>query len=315
MVLEDLQTFIAVAHTRSFSKAAQRLRVAQSSLSKRVQRLETDLGVALFLRHGRGVSLTESGTILLARADKLVREVQDIESDVRSATSEPVGPVRIAMPPVTAPVLAPLVFQDCRTHYPRISPHLRENTSDNIHEWLLSGDIDLALLYNPEDSADFVVHPLLSEPLYLIAPAFDKTTGQPIAYPASYGIDDLARLPLILPRSPHSIRILVERLCAGNGIQPDVRGESDSIRTTKGIVEIGLGCTIFSKGALAEEIAQGRLRAIPFKSPLLSWTLCLVHPRRDNLSLAIMAVKRIITVQVGTLLKRGFWPDARDLSA
>lgn len=315
MVLEDLQTFIAVARTRSFSKAAQRLRIAQSSLSKRVQRLETDLGVALFLRHGRGVSLTESGTILLARAEKLVREIHDVESDVRSGTSEPVGPVRIAMPPVTAPVLAPLLFQECKAHYPRISAHLRETTSDNIHEWLLSGEIDLALLYNPEDSADFVVHPLLSEPLFLIAPAIDKASGQSIDYPDQYSIDDLARLPLILPRSPHSIRILVERLCAGNGIQPDVRSEIDSIRTTKGIVEIGLGCTIFSKGPLADEIAQGRLRAIPFKSPLMSWTLCLVHPRRDHLSLAVMAVRRIITQQVRLLLKRGFWPGGRDLSA
>lgn len=315
MLLEDLQTFIAVAHTRSFSKAAQRLRIAQSSLSKRVQRLEADLGVALFLRHGRGVSLTESGTILLARAGKLVGEIQDIESQVRSVTSEPVGPVRVAMPPVTAPVLAPLVFQECRTHYPRVSMHLRETTSDNIHEWLLSGEIDLALLYNPEESADFVIHPLLSEPLFLIAPAAGKADGQPIDYPRACSIDDLARLPLILPRSPHSIRVLVERLCAGNGIHPEVRSESDSIRTTKGIVEIGLGCTIFSKGPLADEIAQGRLRAIPFKSPLMSWTLCLVHPRRDHLSLAVMAVQRVIMQQVGALLRRGFWPDGRDLSS
>lgn len=315
MVLEDLQTFIAVAHTRSFSKAAQRLRIAQSSLSKRVQRLETDLGVTLFVRHGRGVSLTEPGVILLERAETLVREVQSVESDVRSVASEPVGPVRLALPPVTAPVLAPLVFQECRTRYPRIATHLRENTSDNIHEWLLSGEIDLALMYNPEESADFVVHPLLSEPLFLIAPAVDPDSGRPMAHPDHYGIDDLARLPLILPRSPHSIRILVERLCAGNGIQPQVRCESDSIRTTKGIVEIGLGCTVFSKGPLAEELAQGRLRAIPFRSPLLSWTLCLVHPRRAPLSLAVMAVKRVLEQQVRRLLQRGFWPDARDLTA
>lgn len=309
MLLEDLQAFIAVAHTRSVSKAAQRLRIAQSSLSKRVQRLEADLGADLFLRHGRGVTLTEPGAILLARAEKLVRDIQGIESDVRSVTSEPVGPVRIAMPPVTAPVLAPLVFQECQAHYPRIAMHLRETTSDNIHEWLLSGEVDLALQYNPEESADFVVQPLLSEPLFLIAPPASSD------YPDLCGVDDLAHLPLILPRSPHSIRVLVERLCAGHGLRPDVRSESDSIRTTKGIVEIGLGCTIFSKGPLSEEIAQGRLRAIPFRSPLMSWTLCLVHPRRDHLSLAMRAVERIITQQVGGLLQLGFWPDGRDLRA
>lgn len=315
MVLDDLQAFIAVARTGSFSKAAQRLRIAQSSLSKRVQRLEAHFGMALFHRHGRGVILTESGTILLSRAEHLVREIQDIESDVRGIVSEPVGPVRVAMPPMTGPVLAPLVVSQCRAQHPGIVMHLRENTTDYIHEWLLSGEVDLALFYNPEDSADFVVQPLFSEPLFLIAPAVDAASGQAIEYPADYGIDDLARLPLILPRSPHSLRILVERLCAGNGIQPNIVSESDSIRTTKGLVELGLGCTIFGRNALTDEIAQGRLRAIPFRSPLLSWTFCLAHPRRDNLSLAIMSVRRIIVAQVQALIRNGFWTGCRDLSA
>lgn len=313
MLFEDLQAFVIVANMRSFSKAALSLRVAQSSLSKRVQRLEQHFGVALLHRHGRGVSLTESGTVLLARAEKLVYEVADVERDVRGLITESTGTVRIAMPPATGPTLAPRVFQQCRADHPRIVPQLQESTSGTIHDWLSSGAVDLALIYNPEKGPDFEVLPLVTEPLFLIAPGRDRATGLSINYPKNFGIDDLAHLPLILPRSPHSIRVLVERLCAGNGIQANILYESDSIRSTKGIVELGLGCTVFSRSTLKNELADGRLQAIPFKSALLSWTLCLVHMRRDNLSLAVMSVKRIIQQQVSDLFREGFWPDGREL--
>jgi len=130
-------------------------------------------------------------------------------------------------------------------------------------------------------------------------------------FPDECSIDDLARLPLILPRSPHSIRVLVDRLCAGNNIHPNIVYESDSIRSTRGIVEIGIGCTVFGRGALARQIDRGSITAIPFKSALASWTLSLVHPRRDNLSLAVRTVKRIIIEQVTSMHAAGFWRGGR----
>lgn len=308
MVIEDLQAFVLVARTGSFSRAAMRLRLAQSSLSKRVQRLETTFGVPLFQRHGRGVSLTEAGSILLQRADRLMCEVESLQADVRSTHSEPVGTVRIAMPPATSEVLGPRIYSACRDRLPQVVLHMRENTSDNIHDWIAAAEVDLALQYNPEESADFIVQPLLAEPLFLIAPV-----GGPVDYPDKVGFDDLARLPLILPRATHSIRVLVERLCANSAVRLRVVSESDSIRATKGIVEAGHGCTIFSRGAVAEELAQGRLRAIAFRSPLASWSLCLVSPRRDPVSLAVMAVRHVVMQQVRALLHEGFWPGGRSL--
>ncbi|MDO8768569.1 MAG: LysR family transcriptional regulator [Burkholderiaceae bacterium] len=314
MLINDLRAFIVVARTQSFSKAAMRLRIAQSSLSKRVTRLEKHFGVTLLNRHGRGVSLTESGVILLARGESLSFELDDIERDVRKITSEAIGIVRLAMPPATGPNLAPFVFRQCLIDHPKISLQLRENTSGAIHEWLSSGEVDLALMHNPEYGPEFEIQPLISEPLYLIAPGVDRATGLPATYPASYTINDLQHLPLILPRSPHSIRVLLERLCAGNNIQLNLLCESDSIRSTKGIVELGLGFTVFSKSTLIEEIEQGKLKAIPFTSALLSWKLCLAQSRRESQSSAIASVKRIVLSQVNVLFKKGFWPGAQLLS-
>src|SRR5690606_27484743 len=263
MNFEDLNAFIAVAKFRSFSAAAVALRVAQSSLSKRVQRLEHHFGVPLLKRHARGVVLTAPGTILLARAARLVEELDDVEREVRGLLKQAAGTVRLALPPATSPVLAPLIFEQCRAQYPQIRLQLRENTSDMIHHWLSNDEIDLALLYNPEYGANFEIQPLIVEPLFLIAPAIGPGADGP-DYPEAYALRDLARLPLVLPRRPHSIRVLVERLCAAEGIHPNIEWESDSIRSTKGIVERGLGCTIFSRTWLEAEIRAGSLRAIPF---------------------------------------------------
>jgi len=312
MLFEDIQAFLVVAKTKSFSAAALRLRIAQSSLSKRVQRLEEYFGTALFLRHGRGVSLTAAGTVLVARAETLVQEIEDVKRDVLGLVTEPSGLVRIAFPPATGPALAPLVFARCVTDHPKITPQLREGTTDLIHEWLNAGEVDIAVMYNPEFGPDAEIVPLVTEPLYLITPGTPKArTLSRTEFPETCSIDDLARLPLILPRSPHSIRVLIDRLCAGNNTHPNILFESDSIRSTKGIVEIGIGCTVFGRSSLGAELAKGSLQAVPFRSALVSWTLCLVHPRRDNLSLAVRTVKRIIIDQIAAMHASGFWQGSR----
>lgn len=311
MNFEDLNAFIVVAKFRSFSAAAVALRVAQSSLSKRVQRLEHHFGVPLLKRHARGVALTVPGTILLARAAGLVEELADVEREVRGLLNQAAGTVRVALPPATSPVLAPVLFEQCRARYPQIRLQLRESTSDMIHDWLSNDEIDLALLYNPEHGADFEIQPLIVEPLFLIAHARDPVTGVVCDYPADYAMRDLAHLPLILPRRPHSIRVLVERLCAAEGIHPNILWESDSIRSTKGIVEKGLGCTVFSRTWLEQDIREGRLRAIPFSSALLNWKLCIAHARRDDASLGIASVKAILQENVARLFTDDFWHDAK----
>lgn len=312
MLFDDVQAFIVVAKTRSFSAAAMHLRVAQSSLSKRVSRLEQHFGTPLFVRHGRGVRLTAAGTVLLAHAQTLVREVERIEADVRGIQTEPEGLVRIAMPPATGPVLAPMVLARCVADYPKIVPQLRESTTDVIHQWLNAGELDVALMYDPEPGPHIEIQPLVTEPLFLITPGTPRARAlAKTDFPEACSVQDLARLPLILPRSPHSIRVLIDRLCAGNNVHPNIFFESDSIRSTKGIVERGIGCTVFSRSFLVQELEENRLAAVPFKSALASWTLCVVLPRRDNLSLAVRSVRRLMLEQALLLHRTGFWTGAR----
>ncbi len=313
MNFEDLNAFVVVARQRSFSRASTELRVAVSALSKRVQRLEHAMGCELLVRHSKGVSLTSAGGVVLERAGELLDRFDHLERDVYAALEAPGGEVRIAMPPATSRFLAPLVYDRCKRQFPDLAPVIRTGPSDAIHQWLAADELDLALMYNAEDSSALVIQPLLVEPLFVVAPARDPITGAAIEYPASYALSDLSRLPLLLNRRPHSIRVLLDRLCARYAQRLNLVFEVDGIEMIKGMVTAGHGVGIFGAAGLRDELARGELVAIPFSFPLLSWTLCLVTPRRDEASPAVSVVRNLVLDAIGQLVQQDFWKGVRVL--
>jgi LysR family nitrogen assimilation transcriptional regulator len=102
LVFEDLHAFVIVARHGSFTQAAAHLCVAQSALSKRVQRLEQRMGSALFERRARGLTLTDAGHAFLAQAERLVDELAGLERNLSSLVRMPAGEVRVALPQRTA---------------------------------------------------------------------------------------------------------------------------------------------------------------------------------------------------------------------
>jgi LysR family nitrogen assimilation transcriptional regulator len=305
MDFQDLEAFVQVARQGGFSQAATQRRIAQSALSRRVGRLEHQLGVKLFARHGRGVRLTEEGLALLDRAQGLMTELQSIEQDVLVLAREPTGQIKIAFPPTSAQILAPLVTAEVRRLWPRIVLHIREGFSGAIHDWVLDDKVDLALMYNPEQSARLQITPLLREPVYLAGPVNSEIL-RAAAEAGHFRLKNIGSVPLILPSKSHGLRVLLERYAAEHRISLNVTNEVDGMRATKGMVEAGLGYTIFSYAGLYEEVIAGSLKIVPF-SPKLFWNLALVQRQNAATSRALIEVRKIIEQQVHELLDRGFW--------
>ncbi len=306
MDFQDLHAFFHVARQESFSRAAAELRLAQSALSRRVLRLEHQLGTELLLRHARGVRLTDAGALLFARAEDLMRELERLESDILSLSHDPAGHVRVAFPPTSGQILAPLLLAECRRQLPRVTLHIREGFSGSIHEWLIGDLVDLAILYDPEPSSDLVITPLLNEPLYLIAPSERVCPEFVIPPKGTVPFRRLAELPLILPGRAHSIRPLVERYAAECGFTPRIANEVDGMRVIKGIVEAGLGYTVFSYAGVYEEIMGGTLRAVPFE-PRLDWHLSIAHKKATRLSPVLTKVKRLVELQIDVMIEKKLW--------
>jgi LysR family nitrogen assimilation transcriptional regulator len=297
----DLEAFCGVGRHQSFSKAAIAMRTAQSALSRRVARLEHQLGLKLFARHGRGIRLTASGQSLLRRADELMLELSAIENHAQALSTEPIGRIVVAFTPTSGQILGPLVLKACQK-FPKLTLEFREGFTGAIHDWLSEGLVDIALLYDPESGADLDIQPLVREPLLLAgAPAMMASLRK-----GPVRVKDVSHLPLILPSRSHSLRRLLDRLADQKRFTLQLRNQVDGMRTIKGIVEAGLGYTIFCYAGLYEEVRAGTLVTTPF-SPGLSWTFCLVC-RKDSVEApAVAAVRNTIISEVHRLVDGGLW--------
>jgi len=312
LIFEDLKAFVVVAQHGSFAKAAADLCIAQSALSKRVQRLEGRMGTALLERRARGVALTLAGHSFLARAQRLVDEVGDMERNLSSFGETPSGEVRIALPQRTCGLLAPPVVQRCLQELPLVNLQVLEGTPSNVHGWLMRGETDIALTYNANLGTGFAVKPFLVEPLFLFASAQTAAAHFDKPVPEACSLAELATLPLILPRKPNVVRVLVDRLCAGQAIRPNLIYETDGPATIRGMVERGMGVTLFSLStSWSYAVESGLLVAVPFASPLVNWKMYLARTRRDVGTVAIQRVHEIVEHELEVLLESGAWPNAR----
>lgn len=312
MVFEDLQAFVIVARHGSFAQAAAHLCVAQSALSKRVQRLERSVGGMLFERRARGVMLTDAGHAFLARAERLVDDLADLSRDLSSLVHMPAGEVRIALPQRTAGLLAPPVIERVLRELPLVNLHVLEGTASNVHGWVMRGEADIAASYNEDVGTGFTVRPVLVEPLFLFCA--QQSASRLFAGPAPErcSIAQLAALPLVLPRRPNPVRVLVDRLTGGHGLKPRIVFETDGTSTLRGLVERGLGMSIFSMStSWSYAVESGTLLAIPFESPLMNWKMFLVRSNRNMDAVAISRVHEIVEQEIERLLHSATWPNAR----
>ena len=306
MDFQDLYVFFHVANEGSFSKAAMRLHIAQSALSRRVARLEHVLRTPLLQRHARGVRLTERGIALADRAKRLMNELEQIERDVLVLADEPIGKVRVAMPPMTSQVLGPLLVAECRRRFPSVDLQLREGFSDLILDWIVEDKADLGLLYYSGRETDLQMLLLLDEPLFLLVPPGLGRTLDPPLGEGPIDIAELERLPLILPSRPHSLRLVLDRVAAQHGITLNVIMEVEGIHATKGLVAAGLGYSIFSNMGTYDAMNGQALRGIPFRQKV-SWQLALVQQHRRRTPRAFTELERLIKEQIHVLLETGRW--------
>ncbi len=254
MDLRQLEYFVQVADARSFSRAAQLLSIAQPALSRQIRSLEVELRQALFLRNGRGVTLTPAGTRLLAHARGILQQVESAKADLDESRTAPVGRVAVGLPPTVGRVLSGPLVAAFRSRFPRADISIVEGLTVHILEWLSLGRVDVGLVYNPQPSPAVELRPLLEQPLCLIAPAGDRRAGRG----DTVELRRLPDYPLIIPSRPHTIRMLVQ-----------IALEVDGIRAIVDLVQRGHGYAVLPRNALIEAGDGAKLAARPIVKPAL----------------------------------------------
>jgi LysR family transcriptional regulator, nitrogen assimilation regulatory protein len=269
MDLRQLETFVRVAELGSFTRASIVLAAAQPALSKQIRKLEVELGQTLFSRHGRGIVLTEEGTLLLEHARGIIEQVGRARHALAAIREAPQGKVVIATPAVTGKAMTTGIITSFRQRFPKASLEIIEGKSRFITEWLLTGRIDVAILYDPPASPLLEITPLMSHELSLFSLA--GKTRAPKGKAVQFR--ELARFPLILPGHPHSIRTLVETEAARAGVQLNVVLEVDGASFILELVQLGHGYTILPDFSLKRSSFAKTLQLNEIVSPRLKRSL------------------------------------------
>ena len=247
MDLRQLECFICVAELGSFTQAATVLGVGQPTLSRHIRRLEVELRQTLFYRNGRGVSLTEAGKRLLAHGRTIQMQFEHARHDVEDARDCPLGRVTIGLPYATARALSVPLVQEFRRRYPKANLCITEGLTIHLYEWLQAGRIDIALLHDPVPSPTLDIRPVREDTLLLLA---YKTRAAPAIGPA-ISLRRIADLPLIIPRRPHPLRMMVETQLAAMGLKPTIALEIDAVATIVKLVSRNEGFAIATRHAVA----------------------------------------------------------------
>ncbi len=286
MTLSQLRYFLAAIQAGSISKAALQVRVAQPALSQQLASLEAEFGQALFVRHARGVTPTETGRRLRERAIEILRQVDLTHDELAVDTASPAGAVALGMATAFDMAFSVEVLTRAKQRFPRIRLHLVESMSGYLREWTERGRIDLSVIYETPPGPNLHIEVLGTEELFLIAPpAMAKRLGRPV------GFRSLPDLPLVLPGQAHGLRALLDRRAAEAGFALAVPFEVDSTYTIKGLVAAEAGCSILSAHAVRDEVSAGTLAIIPIGTPGISRSVQLAtgQGRRTDPSVAAVA--------------------------
>lgn len=301
MDIQQIRTFMHVADLRSITRAARVLKLSQPALSRHIAQLEHALGTRLFHRTGHGVTLTADGAALVEHGGRILAELEAVRRRTggRRAGPGPTGTVGIGLPLGISPLLAHPFLASCQARLPGVSLRMVEGFSALLHEWLLSGSVDLAILYGQRRSRLLDATPIAIEDLYAImAPTTANLARTHIT------LRELAAGPLIVPHPPHCIRDLLHEA----GVQPTELVEVDAMSMMIELARLGRGVTILSRPCVEPHAAAGQIALVPIQHPSLSWSVSVAEANQRPLSPAAVAVRTLVGDAFAALIRSGRWP-------
>lgn len=237
MELRQLQSLVAIADHGSFSGAAKALGTVQSNVSAHIAKLENSLGTQLVERSTG--TLTDEGEMVLARARRILHELEDIDGDIHSLGQSPTGECRLGSIGTTARWLMPPMLRGLERAHPGVRVTLVEGATSSLLPRIASAEIDAAIVHLPVNDPSLHVTELFAEDLLLIAPS-----SHPLAGRKSITLVELAEHPLIQPPPGTPQRRIVDRTAANSGVALRSLAEIDGVRLMASLVFDGFGAAI-----------------------------------------------------------------------
>ena len=274
MNLRQLRYFVKVIDAGNMTRAAEQLHVAQPALGMQIRQLEEDLGVALIVRHSRGIEPTKAGTVLHAKAMAILRMVDETRNEVTASDKEGSEAIRLGVTPALMRVVGPEIAINVRERLPQIILTLVENMSHVLVDSLLRDEIDVTLCYDVPDVPQLSRTAVHEDDLVLVTLP-NLARGQPVTF--AEVLDER----LVLPEKGDSVRSHVESAARKLGLELKTAYEIRSIPAIRSMIARGAAAGILPYAAVVDEVLAGRLDARPIIAPNLRRTLFLAFSRKN----------------------------------
>lgn len=266
--LHHLKIFAAVAEHGGFSRAARALRLSQPAVSKTVQELERQVGLALFDRAGRAPRLTDAGEMLFARARELFGVERIAEEELGALRGLERGVLRVGASTTVATYFLPQLLARFHEQHGGVKLRVLSANTRAIARRLLEGRLDIALVEGPVSHDRISVSEWREDELVVIAPAAHRLVRKRRVVAA-----DLMSEPFILREPGSGTREVAEAALAEHGVHPSAAMQLGSTEAIKQAVAAGLGLAVVSRASAADQLALGyitvvNVRGVTFKRSL-----------------------------------------------
>ncbi len=287
MNLRDMDYLVAVAHHKSFSKAANACHVSQPTLSSQVKKIEQRLGAQIFERSNKSVMVTSVGHAIIECAQAVLEQVERMEQLAKLQQDPLSGPCHIGAFPTLAPYVFPRILGALKTQLPNIEWFFVEEKTQVLIERFEQGQIDLALLAKPVESDKLEFISLFDDPFVIGVP-----DDHPLAERNELDIEHLRAHEILLLEDGHCLRDQAMEVCHRLGTQYNKGFQATSLETLRQMVKAGTAVTLFPTISLA---GHTQIKTIPFKPPAPTRTIGLCYRKTyANLEL-VNRIKDLLT--------------------
>jgi DNA-binding transcriptional LysR family regulator len=297
MDFDQLHTFLEIVRLKSFSKAAQTCYRTQPAISAQVKQLEQELHADLFERFGSRISLTTAGRILSTYAEQMLELRRRVQDEVAELERNPRGELVIAANEATCIYVLPTVFSEYRQLFPAVQLQVNRSYGSRVVEAVLDNSADFGLTQLPTEEKRMQVVNVHQDEIRAIVPANHALAGR-----ASLVARDLVGYYLVLPQQGKTRTRLNEWL---EPVEDEIQVsmELDSTEMMKRFVMAGLGISFLAVSNCQEEVAAGKLKAIPLGPEPMIRRLGLIYRKDKALSKAALGFIQVVLENVGDKAK------------
>lgn len=260
MELRQLEYFQMASRLKNITRAAERLRVSQPNITVAIKKLEGELGIQLFDRSQKQLSLTPEGAVFLGRVEIALRSIQDAVLEVNDYKQLQKGTIKIGIPPMMGAYLFPKIFSSFQRRYSHLDVYLHEEGSVAIREQLERDELDFGIIIIPESSPNLQLLPMARSQIVCCVPE-----DSDLAARKAITLQDVEEHSLIMLKEGSFLRQMMLQKMKTASVTPNIVLESNQVVTIMGLVASGVGIAF-----LLDMIVRDTpgIRAIPLATPV-----------------------------------------------